>query len=84
MAIEVDVPTIPERDELMQALEARGLSPKPVDADDHIGIEIPCDDADKEACDEVISQLESWLGESGLPLVLVKDDGHVYLRPPAP
>jgi hypothetical protein len=83
MAIEVDVPTIPERDELMRALEARGLSPKPVDAHDHIGIEIPCGD-DAGACDEVISQLESWLGETGLPLVPVKDDGRVYLRPPAP
>jgi hypothetical protein len=83
MALEVDLPTIPDRDELIQALEARGLSPTPVDATDHVGIEIPCGDDDA-ACDEVISELESWIAETGLPLVPLKGDGRVYLRPPAP
>lgn len=81
MAIEVDVPTVPERDDLLKALEGQGLSPQPVDADDHLGVEIPCDNDDM-ACAEVMSKLEAWLAETGLPLVPVKGDGHVYLRPP--
>ena len=80
--IGVDVPTLPERDELLRALEARGLSPAAVDTDDHLGIEIPCEDVEL-ACDEVMYELESWIAQTGLPLVPIKGDGHVYLRPPA-
>jgi hypothetical protein len=82
--VEVEVPRIPERDELLKSLAERGIEASPIEADDHLGIEIPCGDDTNSACDEIVRQLESWIADAGLALVPVKADGHVYLRPPAP
>ncbi len=80
--VEVELPRLPERDELLHALEAQGIDARAVDADDHIGIEVPCgEDADR-TCDEIVHQLDAWVSATGLPLVPVKANGHVYLRPP--
>jgi hypothetical protein len=82
-SVEVEVPRVPERDELLKSLEEQGIEAKAIDADDHLGIEIPCGGDADSACDEIVQRLESWIADAGLALVPVKADGHVYLRPPA-
>jgi hypothetical protein len=42
---------------------------------------VRCDDEDA-ACDGLVSELETWLADSAIPLVPERANGHVYLRPP--
>ncbi len=81
--LHVDVPRVQERDRLLQALAERGHKARPIDDDGWPAIELPCGaDADK-GCDDLLSELESLVGELEVPLVPVRGDGVVYLRPPA-
>jgi hypothetical protein len=80
--VEVEVPRIPDREELLALLRERGLDAQPHDAEDWVGIEVPCADDDENACADVLHRLELWLGETELPLIPVLGDGRVFLRPP--
>ena len=62
---------------VVEALRERGHDP-----DVHgLGIRVRCED-EAELCDELVSDLEAWLAESGIPLVPERANGHVHLRPP--
>ena len=80
--VQVEVARTIERDELLGVLKERGLEARAVDGDGMPGIEIPCGGEGERVCDEVLSELEAWIAESGLPLVPVNDNGAVFLRPP--
>ena len=82
--VQVEVARTAERDELLEVLRGRGLDARPVDGDESPGIEIPCGGDAARLCDELLSDLEAWIAEAGLPLVPVRNDGAVLLRPPAP
>lgn len=78
--VQVEVARTIERDELLEVLRAHGLEAKPVEGDE-LGIEIPCDDEGR-LCDEVIADVEAFIAEAGLPLVPVRSNGAVFVRPP--
>jgi hypothetical protein len=83
-SVQIDVPRVPDRDELMKMLTARGFDPRPVDDGEWLGVEIPCDGDAQRACEELIAELESWVSNEGIPFVPVAADGVIFLRPPAP
>lgn len=80
--VQVEVARTVERDELLELLRARGLDAKPVDGDELPGIQIPCGGESARLCDEILDDLETWVAEAGIPLVPVRRDDVVLLRPP--
>ena len=73
-----------DRDQLMSALEQRGLTPNVVEQAGEAVIEIPCAEGDNaRLCDDVMTEVESLLAELELPLVPEQGDGQVFIRPPA-
>jgi hypothetical protein len=79
--VQVEVTRIIELKEVVDALRARGLDPQIVEDASHLGIEIPCDDLAR-AREDVYVELETWIAESGSPLIPMKlDDGTIFLRP---
>jgi hypothetical protein len=81
-AIEVEVARAIDRDELLEALRQRGFKAQPADHDGAPGLEVPCGQDAGRTCDELVGELEAWIGESGLPLVPERLDDRVVLRPP--
>jgi len=69
--VHVEAPRIPDRDELVLALRDDGFDARPVD---QLGIEVDGD---------VLGDVESWIAQSGIPLVPQSSDGTIFLRPPA-
>ncbi len=80
--VQVEVARTVERDELLEVLRAHGLDAKPVEGD-ALGIEIPCNADEGQLCDDVIAEVEEFIAEAGLPLVPVRTNGAVFVRPPA-
>ena len=81
-AVPVEVARIPDLEELLRALKAHGLEAREHQGDDWLGVEIPCGE-EATACEDVVHQLETWLAEMSLPLVPVRAEGRVFLRPPS-
>ena len=82
-AVPVEVPRIPDRDELLQVFQEHGLDARAHDAEDWLGLEIPCGDGEEDAvCKDVLHQVETLLAETASPLVPVLAEGRVFLRPP--
>jgi hypothetical protein len=80
--VQVEVTRIVELKEVLDALRARGLDPQVVEDGDRLGVEVPCDDAMR-GCDDVYAEVETWIAESGSPLVPMKlDQETIFLRPP--
>ena len=71
-----------DRESLLRELEERGVEARSVDDGGRFGIEVPCDGDAERMCTELYAELESWIGPSGLPLVPMRVDGAVFLRPP--
>jgi hypothetical protein len=71
--VHVEAPRIPDRDELVVALRRDGFDARPVD---ELGIEVDRDG-------DVLGDLESWIAETGIPLVPQATPGTIFLRPPA-
>jgi len=67
-------------DALLAALKERGLAAEIADEEGEPVIEIPCAESD---ADSVIGEVESVLGELGLPLVPQKGEGKIFIHPPA-
>jgi hypothetical protein len=80
--VQVEVARTVERDELLEVLRAHGLDARPIEGDE-LGIEIPCEADEGRICDEVIADVEEFIAEAGLPLVPVRSNGAVFVRPPA-
>ncbi len=77
--IQVEAARIPDRDRLLEMLEAAGLKPWPVD---EIGIEVPCGDDETRTTDQVYAQVERMIVSIGAPFVPIVHEGTIYIRPP--
>jgi hypothetical protein len=75
--VEIQVAREVDLDRVLEALRERGHDPEV----EELGIRVRCED-EVELCDGLLSDLETWLAESGVPLVPEQANGHVYLRPP--
>jgi hypothetical protein len=79
----VELPRINDRDRVLDALAQRGHEARPTEEGGWPAIEVPCDRDAASACDDLVGELEALVGELDVPLVPVRGDGVVYLRPPA-
>jgi hypothetical protein len=79
--VHVEVARTVERDELLKVLRGHGLDARALE--DGLSIEIPCAEGEGRLCDEVIADVEEFIAASGLPLVPLRSDGAVLVRPPA-
>ncbi|HUJ93146.1 MAG TPA: hypothetical protein VLW05_10640 [Gaiellaceae bacterium] len=77
--IHVEAARIPDRDRLLEELEAHGLDARP---DGEVGIEVPTDRDEQEVSDEVFAQVEDVIMRIGAPFVPIKHEGVIYIRPP--
>jgi hypothetical protein len=64
---------IPDRDRLLQELQAAGLDAHP---EDEVGIQVKTDD------DALLAEIEGLITTLGAPFVPIKHDGVIYVRPP--
>ena len=69
--------------QLLETLTDRGIEAKTVDESGAVAVEVPCDDDGNADCAELLSQIEGWLLEEGLPFVPEEQDGRILIRPPA-
>lgn len=77
--VQVEAARIPDRDRLLEELLDAGLEAEPVD---EVCIEVSCDGASDEACDEILGHVEGMIMSLGAPFVPIKHDGVIYIRPP--
>ena len=77
--VNVEAARIPDRDRLLEALREAGLDAKPLN---EVSIEVPCDEATEQACNNLLSQTEHLIMSVGAPFVPQKHDGVIYIRPP--
>ncbi len=75
--MEVQVAREVDLEHVVEALRDRGHDPEVHE----LGIRVRCED-EAELCDGLVSDLEAWLAELGVPLVPERANGAVYLRPP--
>jgi hypothetical protein len=81
--VHVELSRTNDRDQVLQALAQRGHEARPTEEDGWPAIEVPCDGDAARACDDLVAELETLVGELAVPLVPVRGDGVIYLRPPA-
>ena len=77
--IHVEAARIPDRDRLLEELEAHGLEARAVD---EVSIEVPTDGNEQQISDEVFAQVEDVIMRIGASFVPIKHDGVIYIRPP--
>lgn len=80
--MKVELARYPDRDLVIHALRAQGYAPRAVDADGVVGVEIPCGGDEGRACEELLHELETIVGDLDVPFVPVQGDGFIFLRPP--
>jgi hypothetical protein len=73
LSVHVEAPRTPDRDELVAALTKDGFDARPVN---DLGIEVKGDG-------DLLADLETWIPETGVPLVPDPSGDTIYLRPPA-
>jgi hypothetical protein len=69
----VEAARIPDRDRLLQELQAAGLDAHP---EAEVGIEVRTDD------DTLLTEVEGLITTLGAPFVPIKHEGVIYVRPP--
>ena len=69
--------------QLLQTLSDHGIDAATVDEDGVVAVEVPCDEHGKRDCAQLLSQIEGWLAERGLPFVPEEQDDRILIRPPA-
>jgi hypothetical protein len=77
--LQVEAARIPDRDRLLQLLQAAGVDARPVN---EVGIEVPCADTSDPATDDLLGEIESVIFNLGAPFVPIKHEGVIYIRPP--
>jgi len=78
--LHVEAARIPDRDRLLELLRDSGLE---AHAENEVGIEVPCGDAEEgQACDDLFASVEAVIFDLGAPFVPVKHEGVIYIRPP--
>ena len=75
-AVAVQTMRTVDRDWALQTLADHGHEARPTE--DGLALEVSCD-----GCEQLLSELEHLVGGLGLPLVPVRAEGVVILRPPA-
>jgi hypothetical protein len=81
--VHVELPRIGDRDRVLDALAQRGHEARPTEVDGWPAIEVPCEGDTETACADLVGELEALVGELDVPLVPVRGEDVVYLRPPA-
>ena len=69
--------------QLLETLMDHGVDAASVDEEGVVAVEVPCDRDGNRDCAELLSQIEGWLREEGLPFVPEEQDGRILIRPPA-
>jgi glycine cleavage system protein P-like pyridoxal-binding family len=69
--------------QLLDTLSEHGVEAATIDEDGVVVVEVHCDDEGKRDCAELLSQIEGWLAEKGLPFVPEEQDDRILIRPPA-
>jgi hypothetical protein len=82
--VEVEVARIADREQVLAMLAARRIDAKAVDGSDGwLGIEVPCGDGQQDQlCDDLLAELESFVSADGVPLVPLRANDAIFLRPP--
>jgi hypothetical protein len=70
-------------DQLVAALSDHGVEATTVEESGVVAVEVPCDKDGNRNCAELLSEIEGWLAERGLPFVPEEQDGRILIRPPA-
>ena len=70
-------------EQLLETLRDHGVDAASVDEEGVVAVEVPCDPDGNRDCAELLSQIEGWLREEGLPFVPEEQDGRILIRPPA-
>jgi hypothetical protein len=70
-------------EQLLETLRERGVDGATVNEDGVVAVEVPCDEGGQRNCAELLSQIEGWLAEEGLPFVPEEQDDRILIRPPA-
>jgi len=76
--LQIDVPRLPDRDELVSSLRERGFDAQPLNRDGRCALKVSSDDGL-----EPMAAVEEWLAESGLPLVPERTSKRSCLLRPA-
>jgi hypothetical protein len=74
--IQVEAARIPDRDRLLEALQAEGLD---AHAENEVGILVPIADG---GGDDLFHTVEGIVLSVGAPFVPIKHEGVIYIRPP--
>jgi hypothetical protein len=72
---QVEVARIPEQSELLAALVSHGFRATP---QGEAGVEVACED-----CATLLHELDAWIAEHDLPLVPIRANDRIILRPPS-
>jgi hypothetical protein len=78
-SVQVEAARIPDRDRLLNELQAAGIDARPVE---EVCIEVPCGVDHDGACDDLYAHAESVIMSLGAPFVPIKHEGVIYIRPP--
>jgi hypothetical protein len=70
-------------EQVLETLSNRGIDAATVEESGVVAVEVPCDDKGGADCAELLSQIEGWLEEGGLPFVPEEQEGRILIRPPA-
>jgi hypothetical protein len=82
--VEIEVARVADREQVLALLAARRIDARAVDrADGALGIEVSCGDGQQDrVCGDLLAELESWVSADGVPLVPLRADDAIFLRPP--
>jgi hypothetical protein len=70
-------------EQLLETLSNHGIEAATVEESGVVAVEVPCDESGNRKCAELLSEIEGWLAEEGLPFVPEEQDGRILIRPPA-
>ena len=69
--------------QLIETLAEHGVEATTVDESGAVAVEVPCGKSADRDCGQLLSEIEGWLAEEGLPFVPEEQDGRILIRPPA-
>jgi hypothetical protein len=76
--LEIELPRVPDRDELLSSLREHGFDARAVDRDGFCALKV----MDAGAGRELMEAVDTWIAESGVPLVPEHmSEGSCLLRP---
>jgi hypothetical protein len=70
-------------DQLLATLSEHGVDAATIEESGVVSVEVPCDEGGNRNCAELLSEIEGWLAERGLPFVPEEQGGRILIRPPA-